>query len=150
MSKCDVGIGIACYVESLSVRELPWVAIGRADHREHQLASGDRLSVELDVGASEPKHPLQGRNVPQHLLNGGGQQFRGGPEPGELFGVFDEGEDGVVEQVGGGLTPGQEEQLEEPHDLWLGESLTFHLGWTRRVKRSFRGALRRASSNPVR
>ena len=43
-----------------------------------------------------------------------------------MFGIFDEGQHRIIDQVGGGLGAGDQQQLEEAHDLLVGEALAIH------------------------
>ena len=52
----------------------------------------------------------------------------GSAQPGELLRVLAQAQDGVADQVRGRLAAGQEQELEEPEDLHVGEPLAVHLG----------------------
>ncbi len=69
MPQTDVRVRIAGDVESLGIGKLLRIAIGRADHREHDFAGRDRLAVQFDVASRQPEHPLQRRAVAQHLFD---------------------------------------------------------------------------------
>src|SRR5436190_10654283 len=49
VSEGDMGIGVACDIEAVRVGEVAGVAIGRADHGEHQDAAWDRMAAQLDL-----------------------------------------------------------------------------------------------------
>ena len=59
----DVRVGVTRDVEVVRVAKLLGVAVGGADHGQHQLAGRDYLAVQLDVTARRPHDPLQRRAV---------------------------------------------------------------------------------------
>jgi hypothetical protein len=54
---------------------------------------------------------------PQHFLDRPVDQGRIGPQPGQLGGVPVQRDDGVAQQVGGGLVSGEQDQRAQRHQL---------------------------------
>jgi len=54
----QVGVQLPADVEAVGVRKLLGVAVGRADHRQHEHAGRDRLAVQHDRSPRRPHHPL--------------------------------------------------------------------------------------------
>src|SRR5437764_10114300 len=75
-------------------------------------------AVRLLGGAKEA---LDRRFEAQRLIDRRRHETRVRAERAPLFGVRDQGEEQVAEQVRRGLVPGQQKQEEEPEDLRLGE-----------------------------
>jgi hypothetical protein len=97
--------------------ELPRVAVRGAQHHEHQLPGRDHPAVRLDVAPRRADGHLERRAVAQHLLDRRGQQVGRRHEAGELIRVLDEARQRIVDQVGGRLGAGHEQELEEAQDL---------------------------------
>ena len=88
MPKRDVRVRITCGVEPCRIMEPLWIAICGADHRKHQGASGDGLSMKLHIAARRAHHPLQRRTKPEHFLNRGRQKVRRSLQSRKLIAVL--------------------------------------------------------------
>ena len=84
--------------------------------------------MDFDVVAGGAEEGGGGGAVAQDFFNGSGEEVEVGEQAGALIGVFNEAENGVVDQVGGGFVAGGEEELDEAEDLVFGEVGAFDFG----------------------
>ena len=111
--------------EGVRVRIVLGITVGGGKEDEDAPASGNldvAGAVRLLRGAKEA---LDRRFEAQRLVDRRRHEARVRAERAPLFGVRDQGEEQVAEEVRRGLVPRQEKQEEEPEDLRLGEH-TFH------------------------
>src|SRR2546430_11249288 len=104
------------------------IRVGGGKEDEDAPASGN-LDVAGAVGLLRgAKEALDRRFEAQRLVDRRRHETRVRAERAPLFGVRDQGEEQVAEEVRRGLVPGQEKQEEEPENLRLGER-PFLVGW---------------------
>src|SRR4051812_13075392 len=99
MPESNVRVGLAPDIEAIRLAEFLWIAVCRAEHREHELARGNHLFVQSYVTSWCAHQPLNRRTVTQHFLNRRWQQLRTRTEQLELIAVFDQTEHRIVDQV---------------------------------------------------
>ena len=104
-------------VEAVRAGERALVAVGRLQHQEHAVPRPDRPAVAVVVLHHPADQDLDRALEPQHLLDGPVHQGRVGPQPGQLGRVPVQRDDGVAQQVGGGLVPGEQDQRAQRHQL---------------------------------
>src|SRR5829696_5887770 len=115
-------VGVSRKVEGVRLIELPLVTVGRTEHREHQLSPGYFGPRDLEVlpGVAFGRD-LDGRRVPQQLLDRGLDELWIGPEFFLLLGVFDQRERAAGDKVYGGLMSRHEEQERHGQEFILAE-----------------------------
>src|SRR5258706_15181934 len=123
MPECQMRIRVWRAVESTGIGKLRGVVVRRADHRQHQLSGGNRLAVHLKLLPRLTIHPLQRRAISQYFLDRGGEQLGARAQQRELVGMFHKAEHRAIHKIGGGLTAGKKQELEEAEDLAVREPL---------------------------
>jgi hypothetical protein len=113
----NMRIRIARDVESVRIAELPGIAICGADHRQHELPRWDDLAVHFRVASRRPHQPLERRAISQDFLDRRRQKVWHCAQAGELLRIFDETQNGVVDQIRRGFLAANDQQLEESQDL---------------------------------
>src|SRR4030095_13447578 len=89
LAKCNMRIGVAADVKAIWFGEVPWIAIGRADHRQNDLPGRNGLAVQHKFASRHAEHPVQRRAETQNLFNGGRKKIRLRLKTRELFRIFD-------------------------------------------------------------
>ncbi len=110
-------------VEGVRVGEAVGVAVGGDQGHRHRLTGRGHLSGQLDVLQGRPGGAgVDDGLVPHELFHGVFGERGVGQEPGQLVGVFEEGEDAQGEHVGGRLMARDEQR--DPHEghFVVGES----------------------------
>jgi hypothetical protein len=110
----------------LRIGEPCGIAVGRPDHRAHELAAWNAPPMQLHGLGCRAKRRLHGGAIPQHFLDRRWQQRRRRAEAIELRRMFEETEHRVVDQVGGRFVPREEQQLEERQHFRVAEPLALH------------------------
>src|SRR2546430_1941048 len=106
----DVPVVSTRDIQTVRVREVCRVAVGRADRGHDHRALRERAAVDLDVGGRDARRPLHRAVVPQQLLHRALNQRRIVPQTPELVRMAQEGQQPVADQVDGRLMAGDEEQ----------------------------------------
>ena len=123
----DVRVGVAADVEAIGVGEHRLVAVGRCVVDDDLVARGDLLAGELGVLGGGAAELDDRRGVPQHLLDRGRDEPEIGPQPRELAGVAGQRQQGVGDEVAGGVVAGDDQELEEAVQVVVGEPLAVDL-----------------------
>ncbi|MDH6126401.1 hypothetical protein P3T39_003358 [Kitasatospora sp. GP82] len=93
---------LAAEVEALGPVAVLGVVVGRADGQQYGLPGGDGHPANGDVLQREAAdREWCGAVVAGEFLDGGGEQLGVAPKLGELFGVVEEGEDAVADELDG-------------------------------------------------
>ena len=90
--------------------------------------SRDLLPTKFQIAGGGPPELDDRRAEPQHLFDGARQQRQVPAQQRELVGVWGQGDQGVRDQVAGGVVAGDHQELEEPVEFALGEAFTVDLG----------------------
>src|SRR5262245_40058183 len=106
----NVAIVNAPEIETVGIGKLRGVAIGGADEGEHHIALGNRVSGNRDVLAGDARRPLDGAVVAEQFLDRALDQLGLLAQPAELFGMTQERESPIADQVDSRLVPRDEEQ----------------------------------------
>src|SRR5262245_25320379 len=96
-AKRHVSLRIARDVEAIRVRELCFVAVGRAQQRDHCRAGGDLHTGELDVLRGLAEQELDRTVVAQRLLDQRRDAVRVAAHPHQLVGIVHQREERVAE-----------------------------------------------------
>ena len=126
MAKSDVRIGVARNVEFVRPFEVFRVTIGRPDNRKNQLARQERLTAKLDLSRGCAHHPLQRCAIPQGFFDRGRQKLHVGSEHRKLAGIFQQGENGIINKVGSGFLSGDDGELEEAEYFIVRQTLAIY------------------------
>src|SRR5262249_53407077 len=124
----DVPIVGAPEIEAVGLRKLSGVAIGGTDEGEHHVALGNRASGKRDVLAGNARGALDRPVVAEQFLDGALDQSRILAQPSKLFGMTQEREGAVADEIDGRLVPRDEKQDAGGQQLSLGELVARLLG----------------------
>src|SRR5262245_2147526 len=124
----NVAVVGATEIQTVGLRKLSGIAIRGADEGEHHVALGNRASGKRDVLAGNARGPLDRAVVAKQLLDRSLDQRRVLAQPSKLFGMAQERQGPVADQVDGRFMPRDEEQDARGQQLGLAELVPRFLG----------------------
>ncbi|MFN8642092.1 MAG: hypothetical protein U0802_10720 [Candidatus Binatia bacterium] len=115
-------------VEAIGIGEARRIAVGGGEQAEHDRAAAQRAAAEHHVvGEHHAIGRLHRTVVAQELLHRAADQRRIVLQAAALFGMAQQGQDGVGDQVGGGFVSGAEDQPAEGQQLGAAQDVALVL-----------------------
>jgi hypothetical protein len=126
--RAEMGIRVAGHLEPVGFVEDLGIVVGGAEVHQEQRALRDTVGVDLDVLERHPDRGLDRTVEAQQLLDGRGPDVRLTTQALELFGLAQQRQHAVADQVGGRLVSGEKDQVAGGQDLLVAQGVALFLG----------------------
>ena len=123
-AEIEVGIVLARDVKPVGVGELALIAIRAAHEGDERLASLNLLATELDVLQGQARCTLKRPFETEEFFDGAAEQSRVTPQLVHLFGMAQEGEHAITDEIARGFMTRDEDEHALSEKFELGKRIS--------------------------
>src|SRR5579884_1388533 len=113
-AKAQMPIRLALDIETIRIRKLGLITIGRTEPGNDRLTSFDPLTTNGRLSCSETRHGLDWRVIAQRLFDCAGHEGAIGTQTLHYAGILIQTQEQVTNQIGRGFVARDEQQSAEP------------------------------------